>query len=120
MQEYGYISSKRIACFYSSKLQPHQFTLLVRGIPVPPGSTCSEIVERFFLEYHPSTYLSHSVIRRSSKLQNLIVSIFLELQLTPSCPLTVGCIVNCSLVSLFISGKVYLLNSYICQLWNID
>ncbi|KAJ1398737.1 Calcium-dependent channel, 7TM region, putative phosphate [Sesbania bispinosa] len=70
--EYRYISSKRIACFYSSKPQPHHFTLLVRGIPVPPGSTCSETVERFFLEYHPSTYLSHSVVRRSSKLQNLI------------------------------------------------
>ncbi|XP_057447655.1 CSC1-like protein HYP1 [Lotus japonicus] len=70
--EYGYIASKRIACFYSSEPQPHQFTLLVRGIPVPPGSTCSDTVERFFLEYHPSTYLSHSVVRRSSKLQNLI------------------------------------------------
>ncbi|XP_057741165.1 CSC1-like protein HYP1 [Arachis stenosperma] len=69
--EYAYISSKRIACFYSSKPQPHQYTLLVRGVPIPPGSTCSETVERFFQEYHPSTYLSHSVIRRSSRLQNL-------------------------------------------------
>ncbi|XP_061358098.1 CSC1-like protein HYP1 [Gastrolobium bilobum] len=70
--EYGYISSKRIACFYSSKPQPHHFTVLVRGIPVPPGRTCNDTVERFFLEYHPSTYLSHSVVRRSSKLQSLI------------------------------------------------
>ncbi|KAI9124434.1 hypothetical protein K1719_004356 [Acacia pycnantha] len=70
--EYGYISSKRIACFFSSEPLPHQFTLLVRGIPVPPGSTCNETVEQFFKEYHPSTYLSHSVIRRSSKLQSLI------------------------------------------------
>ncbi|KAK7316328.1 hypothetical protein VNO77_35281 [Canavalia gladiata] len=70
--EYWYISSKRIACFYSSKPQPHQFTLLVRGIPVPPGSTCDDIVERFFLEYHPSTYLSHSVVRQSHKLRSLI------------------------------------------------
>ncbi|KAE9590340.1 hypothetical protein Lal_00028003 [Lupinus albus] len=70
--EYGYISSKRIACFYSSKPQLHEFTILVRGIPVPRGSTCNDVVEHFFQEYHPSTYLSHSVVRRSSKLQNLV------------------------------------------------
>ncbi|XP_061366002.1 CSC1-like protein HYP1 [Gastrolobium bilobum] len=70
--EYEYISSKRIACFYSSKPEPHQFTILVRGIPVPPGSNCNDAVERFFMEYHPSIYLSHSVVRRSSKLQILI------------------------------------------------
>ncbi|WJX44802.1 hypothetical protein P8452_31744 [Trifolium repens] len=29
--EYEYIASKRLACFYSSKPQPHQFTILVRG-----------------------------------------------------------------------------------------
>ncbi|KAL9323478.1 hypothetical protein ACSQ67_008335 [Phaseolus vulgaris] len=70
--EYLYLSSKRIAYFYSSKPKPQQFTLLVRGIPVPPGSTCHDTVEQFFLEYHPSTYLSHSVIRRNSKLQSLV------------------------------------------------
>ncbi|KAK2419972.1 CSC1 protein HYP1 [Trifolium repens] len=70
--EYRYISSKRIACFYSSDPQPHHFTVLVRGIPIPPGGTCADAVERFFMEYHPSTYLSHSVVRRSHKLHNLI------------------------------------------------
>ncbi|KAE8021727.1 hypothetical protein FH972_007593 [Carpinus fangiana] len=70
--EYRYISSKRIAYFYSSKPQPQQFTILVRGVPVPSGSTCGETVESFFTENHPSTYLSHSVVRRSSKLQGLI------------------------------------------------
>ncbi|XP_004491850.1 CSC1-like protein HYP1 isoform X2 [Cicer arietinum] len=70
--EYEYISSKRIACFYSSKPEPHQFTILVRGIPVPPGWTCNEAVERFFMDLHPSAYLSHSVVRRSSKLQILV------------------------------------------------
>ncbi|KAK7852300.1 csc1-like protein hyp1 [Quercus suber] len=68
--EYNYISSKRIACFYSSRPQPHQFTILVRAIPIPSGSTCSETVESFFKENHPSTYLSHSVVRRTSKLQD--------------------------------------------------
>jgi len=79
MQEYEYISSKRIACFYSSKPEPHHFSILVRGIPVPVGSNCSDIVEHFFQEYHPSTYHSHAVVRRSSKLQILVVSSFMEL-----------------------------------------
>ncbi|KAG4926471.1 hypothetical protein JHK85_052957 [Glycine max] len=70
--EYLYLSSKRITYFYSSKPQPQQFTLLVRGIPVLPGSTCHDTVERFFQEYHPSTYLSHSVVRRTNKLQSLV------------------------------------------------
>lgn len=71
-KEYNYISSKRIAYFLSSKPQPHQFTILVRSIPVSTGSTVRESVERFFSEYHPSTYLSHIVIRRTSKLRLLV------------------------------------------------
>ncbi|XWS30224.1 hypothetical protein CRYUN_Cryun24cG0098700 [Craigia yunnanensis] len=70
--EYNYISLKRIAYFYSSKPQPHQFTVLVRGIPAPSGSSFSQIVENFFTEYHPSTYLSHTVARRTSKVQSLM------------------------------------------------
>lgn len=73
--EYKYISSKRIAFFYSSKPQHHQFTLLVRGIPVPPGRSVSDSVDSFFMEYHPSTYLSHVVIHRTSKLRNLITDV---------------------------------------------
>lgn len=70
--EYLYISSKRIGYFLSSRPQPHQFTILVRGIPVTSGRSFSEIVESFFTEYHPSTYLSHWVIRRTSRLRGLI------------------------------------------------
>ncbi|XP_050373012.1 CSC1-like protein At1g69450 isoform X2 [Argentina anserina] len=70
--EYRYISEKRTSYFLASKPQPHQFTILVRSIPVPVGSSVSDSVERFFTEYHPSTYLSHSVVRRTNKLQNLI------------------------------------------------
>ncbi|KAL6135584.1 hypothetical protein ACLB2K_067811 [Fragaria x ananassa] len=69
--EYSYISSRRIAHFNSSKPQPNQFTVLVRGIPVPSGSSCSEIIENFFTEYYSSTYLSHTMVRRTSKLQRL-------------------------------------------------
>ncbi|KAL8137682.1 hypothetical protein V2J09_003683 [Rumex salicifolius] len=70
--EYNYISNKRIEFFLSSKPQPHQFTILVRGIPVPPGGRVSESVDNFFSEYHPSTYLSHTVINRTNKLWDLI------------------------------------------------
>lgn len=72
LQEYKYISSKRIAYFYSSKPQPHQFTILVRSIPVSAGSSISECIDSFFKEYHPSTYLSHMVVRRTNKIRNLI------------------------------------------------
>jgi len=112
MQEYLYLSSKRITYFYSSKPQPQQFTLLVRGIPVLPGSTCHDTVERFFQEYHPSTYLSHSVVRRTNKLQSLVVSVFLELQLIQSLSLDsfLTFILNYSHVMphFVLEGRVYL------------
>ncbi|KAH7515995.1 hypothetical protein FEM48_Zijuj10G0087500 [Ziziphus jujuba var. spinosa] len=71
--EYRYISSKRMAYFYSSKPQPHHFTILVHSIPVSVESSVSESVDRFFSEYHPSTYLSHIVIHRTNRLRSLIV-----------------------------------------------
>ncbi|KAK9105117.1 hypothetical protein Scep_021961 [Stephania cephalantha] len=70
--EYNYISSKRVQCFYASKPQPHLFTILVRGIPLSDGSNINDTVESFFREYHSSTYLSHVVVRRTSKLHDLI------------------------------------------------
>ncbi|KAK4598633.1 hypothetical protein RGQ29_015908 [Quercus rubra] len=70
--EYKYISSKRIAYFYSSKPQPHQFTVVVRSIPVSVRSSISDSIETFFKEYHPSTYLSHTVVHRTNKLRGLI------------------------------------------------
>lgn len=70
--EYNYICSKRIAYFHSSKPLPHQFTILVREIPVPAGSSVSQSVDSFFTEYHPFTYLSHVVIHRTNKLRYLI------------------------------------------------
>ncbi|XP_051118756.1 CSC1-like protein HYP1 isoform X2 [Andrographis paniculata] len=70
--EYDYISCKRIAYFYSSKPQPSHFTVLVRSIPASPRKSFSDSVERFFNEYYPSTYLSHSMVRRTGKLKSLI------------------------------------------------
>lgn len=70
--EYRYISSKRIDLFYSDKPQAHQFTILVRGIPKPTEGTYNDSVGRFFAEYYPSAYLSHTMVCRTSKLQGLI------------------------------------------------
>lgn len=70
--EYKYISLKRIAYFYSSKPQPHQFTILVHSIPVSAGSSVGDTVEKFFSEYYPSTYLSNVVVRRTNRLRGLI------------------------------------------------
>ncbi|CAM8936437.1 unnamed protein product [Rhodiola kirilowii] len=70
--EYNYISAKRISYFYSSKPQLHQYTILVRGIPVSQGSSVGDSVDKFFSEYYPSTYLSHMVVRRTNKLRGLI------------------------------------------------
>ncbi|KAJ0980225.1 hypothetical protein J5N97_008480 [Dioscorea zingiberensis] len=70
--EFKYISLKRLAHYSASKPQPHQFTILVRGIPTHDGSNISDAVENFFLEYHPSTYLSHVVVLRTDKLRGLI------------------------------------------------
>ncbi|XP_010670229.2 CSC1-like protein HYP1 isoform X1 [Beta vulgaris subsp. vulgaris] len=69
--EYKMISLKRIACFYASQPKAHLFTVLVRGIPVTAGSSFSDSIDQFFKEYHPLTYLSHTVVRRTSKLQQL-------------------------------------------------
>ncbi|EPS71647.1 hypothetical protein M569_03112, partial [Genlisea aurea] len=70
--EYDDIASKRIAYFYSSKPKPSHFTILVRSIPTASGSSLSENVERFFHQYYPTTYLSHTTVRRTSKLKELI------------------------------------------------
>ncbi|KAH9774043.1 CSC1-like protein [Citrus sinensis] len=70
--EYKYICVKRMDYFYSSKPQPHQFTVLVRSIPVSAGSTVGDTVENFFKEFHPTTYLSHTVIHQTSNLCRLM------------------------------------------------
>ncbi|KAM7269597.1 hypothetical protein ACFE04_025094 [Oxalis oulophora] len=72
VEEYNYISLKRNEFFNASKPQPNQFTILVRSIPVSPGSTISETVETFFKELHPSTYLSHVVVHRSNRIRHLV------------------------------------------------
>ncbi|XP_042418266.1 CSC1-like protein HYP1 isoform X1 [Zingiber officinale] len=70
--EYKYISEKRIAYFSSSKPQPHHYTILVRDVPLHAGNSINDTVRAFFMEYHPSDYLSNIVVCRTSKLQGLI------------------------------------------------
>ena len=78
LQEYKYVASKRLSYFHSSKPQPHQFTILVHSIPTSSSCSISDTVESFFREFYPSTYLSHVVIRRTSKIRSLLVSILLN------------------------------------------
>lgn len=69
--EYKLISSRRISYFYSSKPQPHQFAILVNSIPTS-SSSISDSVDSFFKELYPSSYLSHVVVRRTSKIRSLV------------------------------------------------
>ncbi|KAG9153766.1 hypothetical protein Leryth_005891 [Lithospermum erythrorhizon] len=70
--EYNSLSLKRVEYFYSSKPKPHQFTVLVRSIPVSSARSINETVDAFFSERYPSTYLSHSIVRRTNKIKELV------------------------------------------------
>ncbi|GJM95322.1 hypothetical protein PR202_ga12041 [Eleusine coracana subsp. coracana] len=70
-REYKYISGKRLDYFMTSKPLPQHFTVLVRAIPVSEGVSVSDAVDKFFKEYHPSTYLSHTVVHETGKLRRL-------------------------------------------------
>ncbi|KAG8049097.1 hypothetical protein GUJ93_ZPchr0009g1264 [Zizania palustris] len=70
--EYKYISGKRLEYFMTSNPLPQHFTVLVRAIPVTDGGSVSDAVDKFFKEYHPSTYLSHTVVHQTGKLRRLI------------------------------------------------
>ncbi|GJN35314.1 hypothetical protein PR202_gb24069 [Eleusine coracana subsp. coracana] len=71
-REYKYISGKRLDYFMTSKPLPQHFTVLVRAIPVSEGVSVSDAVDKFFKEYHPSTYLSHTVVHETGKLRRLL------------------------------------------------
>ncbi|TVU49427.1 hypothetical protein EJB05_00737 [Eragrostis curvula] len=70
--EYKYISGKRLDYFMTSKPLPQHFTVLVRAIPVSEGVSVSDAVDKFFKEYHPSTYLSHTAVHQTGKLRRLL------------------------------------------------
>lgn len=85
LQEHSHITSKSLEYFYSSKPEPHQFSIIVRGIPVAQGSTLDDTVQNFYEEYHPSTYLSHEMVHRTSRLESLIVRAVYYLFLFMTC-----------------------------------
>lgn len=60
----------------TSKPLPQHFTVLVRAIPVSSGDSVSDAVEKYFREYHPSTYLSHAVVHQTGKLRLLLVRFY--------------------------------------------
>ncbi|VAI27962.1 unnamed protein product [Triticum turgidum subsp. durum] len=70
--EYRYISDKRLEYFMTSKPLPQYFTVLVRAIPITDGGSVSDAVDKFFKEYHSSTYLSHTVVHQTGKLRRLL------------------------------------------------
>lgn len=70
--ECNHITFKRLELFNASRPQPQDFTVLVRGIPLHSGSSLDDTVHNFFMEYHPSTYLSHVVVHRKNKLRGVI------------------------------------------------
>jgi hypothetical protein len=73
LQDYKYIAGKRLEYFMTSKPLPQHFTVLVRAIPRTDGGSVSEAVDKFFKQYHSSTYLSGNVVHQTGKLRRLVV-----------------------------------------------
>ncbi|XP_047047040.1 CSC1-like protein HYP1 [Lolium rigidum] len=70
--DYKYIAGKRLEYFMTSKPLPQHFTVLVRAIPRTDGGSVSEAVDKFFKQYHSSTYLSGNVVHQTGKLRRLV------------------------------------------------
>ncbi|CAM0949320.1 unnamed protein product [Alopecurus aequalis] len=70
--DYKYIAGKRLEYFMTSEPLPQHFTVLVRAIPRTDGGSISDAVDKFFREYHSSTYLSQNVVHQTGKLRRLI------------------------------------------------
>ncbi|MCD9560854.1 hypothetical protein HAX54_019662 [Datura stramonium] len=70
--EYKSISRKRLAYFTSSVSRPSYFTVLVRSIPKSKEESFSHTLEKFFMNYYASSYLSHQIVYRSGSVQKLL------------------------------------------------
>ncbi|KAG5573393.1 hypothetical protein H5410_063159 [Solanum commersonii] len=71
--EYKSISKKRLAYFSSSLSRPSYFTVLVRSIPKSKEESYSQTLEKFFMNYYASSYLSHQIVYRSGYVQKLLI-----------------------------------------------
>ncbi|XP_077233942.1 hyperosmolality-gated Ca2+ permeable channel 2.1-like [Tasmannia lanceolata] len=70
--EYESIATMRLAHITGSPPNPSHFSVLVRAIPWSTEETFSDSVEKFFTNYHASSYLSHQMIYRTGKVQKLM------------------------------------------------
>lgn len=75
LQEYKYISRKRLAHITGSPPNPGHFTVLVRSIPKSENELLDDTIRHFFVNYHGSSYLSHQMILRKGHFQRFVVSI---------------------------------------------
>jgi calcium permeable stress-gated cation channel len=76
LQEYNYISKKRLAHITGSSPNPGHFSVLVRSIPKSDNELLDDTIRNFFVNYHGSSYLSHQMIYRKGKLQRFVVRIY--------------------------------------------
>ncbi|KAH9625432.1 hypothetical protein KSS87_023299 [Heliosperma pusillum] len=52
-----------------------QFAVLVRGIPWSAEESFSTILKNYFTKYYPSTYVSHQMVYRCGKIQELMKNV---------------------------------------------
>lgn len=70
--EHKSISRTRLAYITGSPPNPSHFTVLVRAVPWSAEQSYSESVKEFFMKYYASSYLSHHMVHRSSRVQRLM------------------------------------------------
>ncbi|GLU15987.1 hypothetical protein SLE2022_324370 [Rubroshorea leprosula] len=70
--EYKSITKMRLEHIKRPPPNPSHFTVLVRGIPSSETESYSETVKKFFTDYYASSYLSHQIVYRASKVQKLM------------------------------------------------
>jgi calcium permeable stress-gated cation channel len=71
LQEYNYISKKRLAHITGSSPNPGHFSVLVRSIPKSDNELLDDTIRNFFVNYHGSSYLSHQMIYRKENCRDL-------------------------------------------------
>ncbi|GLT62968.1 hypothetical protein SLA2020_355680 [Shorea laevis] len=70
--EYKSITKMRLVYITGSLPNPSHFTVFVRSIPWSATQSYSETVQKFFTNYYASSYLSHQMVYRASKVQKLM------------------------------------------------
>lgn len=75
LQEYKYISRKRLAHITGSPPGPGHFSVIVRSIPKSDNELLDDTIRNFFVNYHGSSYLSHQMIYRKGSMQKFVVRI---------------------------------------------